>query len=292
MTIQQNTLRGIAWMLGQCAVFSVLSIITHQLSQELPVAVIYGCSILITLLMMLQCAIVTKGKHFYTTTFKFYILRAFIGTSSMLVWFYALKLTTVTEATAISFTTPLFTCIFAVLLLKEHIGPHRIIALIIGFIGAMILLHPWGNMTFNVGAFLALLTALLWSLCDVLIKYQLRSDSYNTQIFYMTLLMTLFSLPFAFLQWQTPTVTQLAGIVAIGILFFANFHALFRAYNYADLSVVMPFDFSRLIFSSIMAYFLFHEHPNGWTISGSLIIVSSTVYITYRERVAARNGKK
>lgn len=280
-------LRGIAWMLLQCLVFSVLSVMTHRLSQDISGVVIYFVNIVTVLLMMMPWVMFTKGQQLTTSTLPLYFVRAIAGAASMLTWFYALRYAPVTEATAISFTTPLFTCTLAVLFLKEHIGHHRIIALIIGFAGAMILLQPSTGGLIATGSAMALLAAILWAICDILIKYQLRSDSYNTQIFYIALFMALITLPLAIWQWQTPTKEQFGWMVVIGMLFFVNFHALFRAYNHADLSVVMPFDFSRLIFTSMMAYYFFDETPNHHIIVGAGIIVGSTIYITYLERAAA-----
>lgn len=279
-------LLGIAWMLVQCLVFSVLSVMTHRLTQDFPATVIYFIGMCIILLMMLPWLVSTRCAHLHTTTLKLYIARSLAGAASMVTWFYALKLSPVTEATAISFTTPLFTCTLAVLILKERLGVHRLIALIIGFVGAMILLHPKGDDVIGIGPVLALLAAILWSICDVLVKYQLRSDSYNTQIFYMALFMGLITLPFALWQWQSPTPQQTSWIIAIGLLLLANFHAMFRAYNHADLTIVMPFDFSRLIFTSIIAYIFWNEGLDNWTIAGALVIVSSTLYIAYREQTA------
>jgi len=279
-----NNIRGIGWMLLQCLVFSLLSVVTHYLSQTLPVAVMYSLSMMVALTMMLPSVLHNTNATLRTSGLKFYLLRTVSGAASMLVWFYALKLAPVTEVTAISFTTPLFTSLFAVLILKEKMGIGRGIVLIIGFIGAIIMLNPGMVPDMQTGALLALLTALLWSICDVTIKHQLRSDGYNTQIFYMSLLMSLITLPLALLQWQMPTVEQGALIIVLGLLFWLNFHCLFRAYDYADLTVVMPFDFSRVIYSSILATWLFGEHLDKWMISGSLIIVASTVMLACYER--------
>jgi drug/metabolite transporter (DMT)-like permease len=285
MDILKSSLSGIRWMLLQCVIFSGLSLATQMLATSVPIFVIFCLGNLVVLVSMVPWIIRSTTNNLSTSVATFYFFRAITGTAGLCTWFYALKLVPITEATAISYTTPLFTCILAVLILKERIRSHHILALIVGFIGAMIILRPGNEMAAGIGMMLALLSSLLWAICDIIIKHQLRTDDYNTQIFYMTAMMVLVSLPLALWQWQPLTIEQWVSIIGIGVLFLLNFHALFRAYYHANLTVVMPFDFSRLIFTGIAAYFLFGEQLDGWTIIGSAVIMSSTVYISYREKL-------
>ncbi|MFN7095820.1 MAG: EamA family transporter, partial [Burkholderiales bacterium] len=137
-----------------------------------------------------------------------------------------------------------------------------------------------------------LAAAFMWAVSDIIMKYQLKSDSYDTQIFYLTLLITLFTLPLALWQWQMPNFKEGIWLIIAGLLFYINFHGLFWAYHYADLTVVMPYDFSRLIFTSLFAYFIFNEHPNKPTIIGATVIVMSTLYVVYKEKKQGKHSYK
>jgi drug/metabolite transporter (DMT)-like permease len=279
--------RGILWMLLQCLVFSTLSLATQHLARALPVAVVFCLTNAVAFAAMVPWVIRTRGRALQTSTLHLYLLRAAAAAAGLCAWFYALKVVPITLATAISYTTPLFTCVLAVVVLKERLRPTRVVALIVGFAGAMWILRPGGTPG-GAGVALALLSSILWASCDIIIKRQLRSDGYGTQIVYMALLMMLFTAPIAIWQWQAPTLEQWSGIAVIGGLLLLNFHALFRAYHHAELTVVMPFDFSRLAFTSVMAYLLFDERLRTTTAAGAAVVMLSTAVLARLERGPGR----
>ena len=130
---------------------------------------------------------------------------------------------------------------------------------------------------------------------NILIKKLAGIDRPRVIAFYMTLFMIPLSLPFAMATWQTPTAETLLWLVAVA--FTANMAQLSLASSYskADISDVLPFDFSRLIFVSIFSYFIFEQIIDFWTIVGALVIFSSAVYIVKRQsherKELVRNAK-
>lgn len=216
------------------------------------------------------------GGHFW---------RAFIGVFSMHLWFYSLSVLPITQATALSFTTPLFVTAFALLFLGEKAGWRRWSALCIGFAGALLIIRPgMGSVAPETG--IVLVASALMAVAAILVKTLTRTEKPLAIITYMAFFMTLFSLPLGLWHWKMPSETALLHV--LGIAFFSTFahSCLVHAYTRADMVVLMPFDFTRLIFISLMLSFipgLPGETLDMFTIAGAALIVASAAYITYRE---------
>ena len=278
-----STMKGILWMLLHCSNLAILSIMVRLCTNEgFQIFELFFLSSLFSFLCMLIWAFFTKRSQLQIKKINLYLFRVIFGMLSLITWFYALKVIPITEATAISYLAPFFTGIAAILFLGEHLNFKRTLALIAGFLGALLILRP-GIEIIKLGALMAILSALLSSVTEILIKLQTRSESLSTQTFYVTLLMTVLSLPLAIWVWKTPTLAQLGMISFLGVTFLVNFFAVFLAYRNADLTTILPLDFTRLVFTLILAYWLFGETMDIWTGIGGIVILSSAVYIAHRE---------
>lgn len=274
---------GIFWMVLHCLNFAIMSVMVRLCSQEgLPVFEIFFLSTLIAFFCMLAWAIYTKGKQLSINTPWLYAVRVILGMIGMILWFYVLKIIPLTEATAISYTSPLFSAFAAILLLHERTDKYRIMALIMGFIGVILVIRP-GYAVIEMGALLAILVSAIWAIVDIVTKMQTRSETLSTQTFYITLFISLLSLPLAISIWQPPTTQQWVSLIILGGVFLFNFFAIFQAYRYADLTLLLPIDFSRLLFTLLFAYMLFNEVMDIWSGVGAIIILSSAIYIAQRE---------
>ena len=194
----------------------------------------------------------------------------------------ALVLIPLAQISALSFTAPLFTTVTAVVVLGEVIRIRRITALAVGFAGTWIILRP-GVVEVELGSILALLSALGWGASMVLVKILSRSDSAIGITFYGALFIAPISLIAAIPYWQTPTLAELAWMAAIAV-FATLVHLCFnQAIKEADLTVLLPFDFTRLIWAAIVGYLVFAEAPSVWTwVGGAMIFVAGT-YLAIRE---------
>jgi len=217
-----------------------------------------------------------------TTRMPQYAMRAVIGLSAMLMWFYALSRVPLSQATALSFTSPLITTFAAVIFLKEKTTFHRLAGLFAGFAGTLIILRP-GFGEFNYISLFVLAAAVFWASSSLLIKSLTKTEKPEVIVFYMTAIMTPLSLPIALLHWTMPQGSQWAILIFLGIVSNLFQISLSKAFSKADLTVILPFDFLRLIFAAIVAYLAFAEVIDVWTVIGSVIILGSTVYVTYKE---------
>ena len=168
---------------------------------------------------------------------------------------------------------------------------YRILTLVIGFIGMLIIIRP-GYVDFNVGTIMVLSALIFWSFIIILSKFVSKDDSPITMVAYQYTLMTFFSLPLAVYFWQMPSVTSFI-FVFIGAISGTILHlSLALSYKYADLSVTQPVWFTGLIFGSAFGYFAFNENPDFWTWVGGIVVFSSVLIITYNEKNKIEKSKK
>jgi drug/metabolite transporter (DMT)-like permease len=219
---------------------------------------------------------------FRTQRFGGHLSRASLNLINMLIFFTAVSLTPLSELVALGFTAPLFATLLSLLILKERVGIRRWSAIICGFAGAMLVLKP-GFDTISSGHGLTLLAASTWAGVLLIIKSLSRTESSATIIAYMVLLMTPFSLLPALFVWQWPTMEELGWLAFMGLAGGGAQYLLAQALHEADLSVVMPFDFTKLIWISIIAFLFFGEIPALTTWLGGTLIFASGIYIARRE---------
>lgn len=219
---------------------------------------------------------------FRTDRLGLHVGRASLNTVNMMVWFTAVSLAPLAEVTALGFTAPIFATVLSVIILRETVGLRRWSAIVIGFAGTMIVLQP-GFDTVSPGHGLTLLAATMWAGVLLMIKSLSRTESSITIVAYMSLLMTPMSLIPAVFVWVWPTWTELAWMALIGVCGGAGQYFLAQSFHEADISVVMPFDFTKLVWIALIAYLAFAEIPDWTTWFGGAVIFASTLYIARRE---------
>ncbi|AIL64936.1 EamA-like transporter family protein [Rickettsiales bacterium Ac37b] len=274
----ETQLRGIKWMLLASFTLSVISIIMNK--AELTINLVQSYFLMcITITVITAGLMLLKKESFYTHFITSYTIRALSTASSMMLWFYVLKLLPVNELTAISYMTPLLNVMAGVVIFKEYITMKRVMAVLIGFIGVLIIIRPvFSGEVYSYS--MAILTVIIWVLGDVLIKAQTHQDTTLMQIFYVYLTISLLLLPIVIFQWQIPTVKDMVYCLLVGLLQFINFYAVFKAYKYSALSIVVPFDFSRMLFTLSITYIIFGERISITAFVGALLIMIATVYLT------------
>lgn len=219
---------------------------------------------------------------FRSRSIKLYGVRVVISLISMSSWFYALAYIPLGEITAIGFLSPLFGTLAAIVFLGEKVRLRRWTALIIGFVGAMIILRP-GMSSMGVGQACALLSAVSGGVIGALLKHLTAEDDPDKIVFITTAMMTPLSLVPALFFWRAPGLELLPVLAVIAITGVLGHMTLMRAFRAADASLVMTFEFSRLPMVVALGYWLFAEVIDLWTWVGAAIVFASAVYITHRE---------
>lgn len=234
----------------------------------------------------------TRGAGmFRSASLGLYGVRCILSCASMLAWFYALSIVPIGEVTAIGFLAPLFGTLFAVLFLGEVVRVRRWTALLVGFLGAMVILRPSGD-AFGIGQLCALTAAVFGGMLAILIKQLTSRDDPNQIVFLSNLFLTPVSLLPALFVWTWPTVDVLPLLLGLGASAVLGHVAITRAFALLDASLVMTFEFSRLPFVIAIGYVAFGETVDPWTWVGAALIFASSVYITRREAMLRRTAAK
>ena len=225
-----------------------------------------------------------------TQNMRLQIFRASINVISMICWFSAIGMMHFEKATALGFTTPLFTTVLAVIVLGEVIRFHRTAALLLGFIGIIIIIRP-GYVPFEFGTILMLVASFSFSFVLIFVKKLSATDSSITIIFYHLLYMTPVFFILSLFYWENINLNQLIIFTLMGASGLLSHWCLAQAFKMSDTTFVMPLQFTKLIWASLIGLFLFAEQPDIWTWVGGVIIFISVVYITYREAFKKRAHK-
>jgi drug/metabolite transporter (DMT)-like permease len=210
------------------------------------------------------------------------LLRGAVSGTSLMCWFYGLSIVPLAEATALSFTNAIFASLGAVIFLRERMGIRRWSAVVVGLIGALVILRP-GEAAISVGALIVLIAAACWGGGTVIIKRLSRTDSAVTIALWMATMMIVVSAIPAWLVWIWPTPGQLAWLLLIGALASIGTLAYTQALKLAEATLIIPTDYTRMVWASAIGFFAFGEIPDSWTWAGGFLIIGSTVYIALRE---------
>ncbi len=215
-----------------------------------------------------------------------HLFRGVIGNMSMMVLFLSIAWLPLADATALSFATPLFITILSIPLLGELVGWHRWGAVIIGFIGVIVMTDPsldWFRPGAGAGAAMGVLNAFTGGLMMVTIRQLGRTENPVTIVFYFAVIGCLLfgaMLPFV---WVTPTGWAWLGLAAVG-LFGSTFQlTLTHAYRHAPASSLAPFGYAAILWSTLLGYLLWGDLPGPRILAGAAIVISSGLYILYRE---------
>lgn len=279
--------RGAAWMLLASLGFTVMNATIRVLSEELPAFEIVFLRNFAGLLLMLPWIARSGLSVLQTSRHQLYLWRSAVGFVAMLCWFSAIGMMPLAEATAVSFTGPIFSTIAAVLLLGEVVRVRRVSAMIVGLIGALIVLRP-GFEAVGLAQILVLGNAIIGGTNAVLVKQLTRTESSSAIVTYMTLYTTPMALLPALFVWVMPSWTAIFWVTVLGLSGVFAHQALTRAFAAAETTLVITFDYVRLPLTALIAWIAFSEVPDLWTWIGGALIIGSTVYIAHREHVVAR----
>jgi drug/metabolite transporter (DMT)-like permease len=212
-----------------------------------------------------------------------HLFRGGLTTLTMMGTFMALSMTPVAQVVAIKFSGPLFAALIAMIIMGEIMRVRRIVAMIIGFAGTLVIMGP--NFTeFDLGTTLALISSIFWAMMFVTVKVLSRTESSITITIYMSLIASPFLAIAAIPYWQMPTLEQLGWLMLLGSTGSLVHVCFAQALKNADVSVISPMDFCKLLWVSLLAFVAFGEIPTTTTWIGAIMIFSSATYIAYRER--------
>lgn len=216
------------------------------------------------------------------------VLRAFLLLCGTALNFTALKYLPLTTTIAFFFASPMVVCLLSIPILGEKVGLKRFAAIVVGFIGVLIIVAPWGD-EFDYHIFLAVGAMLGASGYFVMTRVVAGRDTNSVTQFYCAGVPTLLLAPVAWSVWQTPsTVLDWGLLILLGTLGMLGHSVLTLAHRFAEASVLAPTVYSQIIYITLFSWLFFDSVPTLSTAVGVFIIICSGVYIWSRERALQR----
>ena len=216
-----------------------------------------------------------------------YVFRCAIGMMSMLAGFWAIGHLPLAQAVALSYSTPIFVTIAAVVFLHEQVRARRWAAVALGFVGVVIIVRP-GSDSFSAGTLVALAAAVLSGIVSIQIKQLSKVDPADRIVFITTLLWVPMSLLPALMVWEWPRGIVWVWVIAAGFLGTSGHMLWTRALKLGDVSALTPISFMQLPLVAIAGWLLFQEPLDRWTALGAAVIFAANAYIAHREAQLAR----
>ncbi|MDP6603845.1 MAG: DMT family transporter [Rhodospirillales bacterium] len=283
-----GAVRGIALMAAAMIAFAAMNGCVRFLSNELHPFQIAGIRSAFGLLIFVPILARRRLAPLRTQRIGLLAMRGFCHVVTMLLHFMALSLIPLATFASLNFSIPLFTTILAFVFLGEAIRLRRLVALGVGFAGALVVVRP-GIVGLDVGAVLVLAGAASFAASVIILKHLVRTESSLTVTIYMSVVVAPATLIAVIPFWQTPTLAQLGLMAVMAGLGTGGFLLFTQAFKEADVTVLAPINFTGLIWSALFGYLAFGEVADIWTWVGGAMIFSATSYIAYRER--RRNGR-
>ncbi len=216
-----------------------------------------------------------------------FTLRGFAHAFGVSLWFFAMARIPIAEVTAIGYVTPIFVTIGAAIFLGERLRLPRVIGVLAGLTGALIILRP-GFEEISIGQIAMLGAAPFFTISYLMTKSLTGRTDSETIVAMLTLFCTLFLLPMALWDWVTPSWSELGWLFVTAICATFGHYAMTRALAAAPISVTQPITFLQLVWATALGILVFSEPVDPWVLIGGAIIVAAATYISHREAKRAR----
>jgi len=277
-----GNLKGACVLMFAAANFAIMAALIKLAGTNLHVTQILFLRQIGMLILIFPSLVGNFPSAFRTRRLSLQLARLCIALVAMLFGFTAIIHMPLADATAIGFAKSFFVTIFAVWLLQEKVGVHRWSAVVVGFLGVMIMLRP-GTEVFSVYSVYALIGAAAAGVVMVIIRLLSRVDDAVTILVYQALGVAIFMLIPAIVYWQTPTAREWWLLGGIGIVSFLAQKANIYAYKWGEASLMASLDYVRLLYATSLGLWLFGHVPDRYTWIGALVITLASIYTVQRE---------
>jgi drug/metabolite transporter (DMT)-like permease len=285
---QDRPLAGILWMLSAGFILSVMDGLIKWSVGLYPVAQVVAVRSVFVLLFLAPVIARSGGVATLRTRKPLgHLLRVCLTVAAILTFFEAVRLLPLATVIAIGFGAPLLMTALSVPVLGERVGVHRWTAIVIGFIGVLVITRP-GPEGLSWPALLALVSSLFFAAHLVSARYLARSETDMALMFWQNLGVLVVTCAMAPFVWMELATGDLAAIAAMALLLLLGQYCTVRAFRSAPVGAVAPFQYAELVWATLIGFLFWQELPgvNVWV--GAAIVVASGLYIIWRERVRAK----
>ena len=279
-------LNASAWM-----IVPVMDAFAKYLSSSMDVLQITWARYFFTVFFTLSLMIIFYRQSFvWTKKPALQLIRGLIFVSSTYLFFYAISEISLPKALTLAFVAPICVTALSPLFLNEKVGMKRWTAVLLGFIGTMIVIRP-GFIELNFATMAALGCGICYGFYLIITRKLSSSDNPLLTLLLSGLIGTIILSIFVPSIWVNPTSNQWFLMALIGLIASVTHLFLILSLKYADASKLAPLGYTEIITNILISYYFFHELPDNWTYLGLFIIVISGLYISRREYLLTRSYK-
>jgi drug/metabolite transporter (DMT)-like permease len=283
--------RGIFWMMSAMLVFSITNSFAKLLMANYPVIQIVWARYFFQLILLLVFLGPRLKKVLVTSKLKLQIVRSFLLLGTSVLFFFGLSKLALADISSIMFVAPILVTTLSMPLLGERVGPRRWAGIIVGFLGAIVIIRPGYGMM-QLPALFPLGAACLYALYQISTRFLGRTDNAMTTLFYTATSGTAILTSLVPLYWIAPDTEGWLMMIALGVTSNLGHFSMIKAYEHAPAPTVVPFTYANLLWMTLFGYILFSDLPDLWTISGACIVAGSGLYIFHRENKPGKDDAR
>jgi len=278
-----DTRAGIFWMVTTMLMFVSMDtcakyLVAHYPTMQVVWARYFFQVVILVIVLAPRLPVLIK-----TQSLKFQLMRSIFLLGATLCFFTGLSTIQVAEASAVMFTAPLMVTALAPLALREKVGIRRYGSVVVGFIGALIIIRP-GQDALDVGAFWVLAAAACYACYQLSTRALSQQDSVLTTLFYSALLGAIVMSAIVPFKFHAPTPLDWSVMALAGLFGTLGHFCMIKAFTVAEASRLAPYSYTNLLWATLIGFVLFGTLPDLWTYVGAAVIIASGLYILHRER--------
>jgi drug/metabolite transporter (DMT)-like permease len=279
---KNNTISGLLWLGFSGILFVGVTGIVRYIGSDVPpieaafIRYVFGLMLLFPIFLRMKIKW-PKGRKLVL-----FSVRGLAHAAAVSLWFYAMARIPIADVIAIGYTAPIYVTIGAALFLGERLRFHRVLAIIAGFIGTLIILRP-GLQVIEIGAIAQIIAAPIFAISFLVAKVLTNDEDSMTVVVMLSIFCTIALAPGAIMQWQTPDLWQFFWLAVVALFATLGHYAQTRSFQAAQITATQPVWFLQLVWGALMGYFVFGETIDPYVVLGATVIIIAVTYISHRE---------
>ncbi len=285
--LPHRPIAGILWMLVTGLCFIMVTALVKYMGPRLPAAEAAFLRYGMGLIFLAPIISSFKSAHLTARQWTLFGVRGFCHAFGVILWFFSMTRIPIAELTAMNYLAPIYVTVGAALFLGERLALRRIVAVIMGLLGAAIILRP-GFREISEGHLAMLVAAVVFAGSYLLAKILADEVRPGIVVSMMSIFVTLSLAPFALWVWIMPTMQELGILFLVAIFATAGHYTMTLAFAAAPVTVTQPVTFLQLVWATALGALMFSEPVDIWVIIGGFVILGSVTFITWREATLKR----
>jgi drug/metabolite transporter (DMT)-like permease len=279
---------GIFWMLVTGVCFLMVTALVKTMGPRLPPGEAAFIRYAMGLVFLLPSIGAIRMAHLTRRQWTLFSIRGFCHAGGVILWFFAMVRIPIAEVTAMNYLAPIYVTVGAAIFLGERLAARRIVAVVLGLVGAAIILRP-GFREVSDGHLAMLLAAVVFAGSYLTAKVLADEVRPGIVVAMLSVFVTLGLAPFAIADWITPTPRELMFLAAVAVFATAGHYTMTLAFAAAPVTVTQPVTFLQLIWATALGALWFSEPIDIWVVLGGIVILGSVTFITWREAMLKRH---